>query len=208
MTSLNEKQQRQQLKLGDRAVLADLIQQHHGRLFNLAYRMLHHREDAADVTQQAVVNIIQHAADFRGQSSVGTWMTRILMNQALSHLRRNRVRHASSLDAGGEDGQDQVASLRHQLADTRELSPPRRVEESEMLAHLKKAIAELEGPFRAVLVLRDIDQRDYHNIADILDLPVGTVKSRLFRARLALRQQLQHLTGGGHDGGRMEVRDE
>lgn len=197
MTNLDEKQQRQQLQAGDRGALAEILQQHHRRLFNLAYRMLNHREDAADVTQQAIVSIIQHAHEFRGNSTFSTWMTRIVINHALSHLRKQRVRHAASLD----DHADQAPSLRDQLADGRELSPDRRVEKVEMLQRLEHAIGQLDGSFRAVLVLRDIDQRDYHSIADILDLPVGTVKSRLFRARLALRQQMHQLAvNPGHDG--------
>ena len=128
------------------------------------------------------------------------------MNQSISHLRKRRVRRSISLDqpVGREnDSDDQASALRHQLADTREPAPDLRVQEEEMLARLQQAMANLDDDFRAVLVLRDIEQLDYAQISQTLDIPTGTVKSRLFRARLALRQEMDRIcTVGGPAGGR------
>ncbi len=175
-------------KLGDRAALGDLLIRNQKRIYNIVLRMVGHRDDAAEVTQDALAKIIEHIADFKGQSAISTWMIRIAINLSYSLLRRRRIRHTASLDAAAHD--DQITPLRNQLADTREPSPDSRVQQSEAATHLHTALQSLQDDLRAVLVLRDIDAMDYQQIAQVLDVPVGTVKSRLFRARLALRQEL------------------
>ena len=184
---------------GDHGALGQLLQDHQQRLYNVVLRMVGQRDDAADVTQDAMVKIVEHINDFRGQSNISTWMVRIAMNLSFSHLRKRRSRRTTSLDDGnatttGSHGNDQSTPLRQQLADTREPPPDSRVQQSEMVNQLFTALNDLQDDLRAVLVLRDIDQMDYHHIADVLSIPVGTVKSRLFRARLALRQQMVQCT--------------
>src|SRR5690606_35958839 len=90
---------------------------------------------------------------------------------------------------------DQASALRHALKETREPTAEHRVQMREELALLSEALDSLDTDFRAVLVLRDVNGQDYQQIAEVLDVPVGTVKSRLFRARLALRQAMYQLTG-------------
>lgn len=183
------------LAQGDHAALGDLLERHRQRLYNIALRMVHHRDDAAELTQEAMLKIIAHIHDYHAQSSISTWMIRIVMNLSISHLRKRRLRYTQSIDGNGHDPQhadvdDQLSSLRKELMDHREPDPALSVQQSEMLHHLQQAMARLEVDFRAVLVLRDIDQMDYPDIAAALSIPVGTVKSRLFRARLALRQAM------------------
>lgn len=179
---------------GDQAALGQLLQAHQGRLYNVCLRLVGNPDDAAEVTQDALVKIIEHIQDFRSDAKIGTWMTRILMNQAISFLRKRKLRKTISLDMpdnGRSRSGDQARALRDDLADPREPDPLLNVQRNEQLALLRAAIAQLDEPFRLVLVLRDIDEMDYQQIADVLDLPVGTVKSRLFRARLALRTLLR-----------------
>lgn len=183
------------LAQGDQAALGDLLERHRQRLFNVALRMVHHREDAAEVTQEAMLKIIAHIHDYHAQSAITTWMIRIVMNLAISHLRKRKLRYTVSIEGNGHDPahantEDQLSALRRELADTREPDPAWSVQQDEMLNRLQQAMARLEVDFRAVLVLRDIDQMDYPDIAAALSIPVGTVKSRLFRARLALRQAM------------------
>lgn len=187
------------VKHGDQAAMASLLQRHQGRLYNVCLRMVSNRDDAAELTQDVMVKIVQHIGEYKGEAALSTWMIRIAMNQSISHLRKRKLRRTVSLDgpgagngrAPGDD--DQATALRRRLADDTEPSPQARVEDRERLDRLRMAIAALDEDFRVVLVLRDIDEMDYQTIAQTLDLPVGTVKSRLFRARLALREQMVQL---------------
>ena len=117
------------------------------------------------------------------------------MNQGIPRLRRRRLRDHASLDSARTHPaeSDQASTLRKVLQDHREPGPEQRVEDQEMIDQLLSAIDRLDTDFRAVLVLRDLEDMDYQEIAQTLDIKVGTVKSRLFRARLALRQELQKI---------------
>lgn len=176
---------------GDRAALGELLHAHQRRLYNVCYRMVSHADDAAELTQDVMVKVVEKIGDFRGDARLTTWMTRIAMNASISHLRKRKLRHTVSLSltpAPGKTGDTSGGpSLADRLPETREPGPDQSVQQGEMLDQLQAAIAGLEDDQRAVLVLRDIEDLDYHQIARTLDLPVGTVKSRLFRARLALR---------------------
>ena len=123
----------------------------------------------------------QHFDSFRSEAQVTTWMTRIVMNQAITRLRRRKLRDHASLDSTrktGSDG-DQAASLRNILENTREPGPAERVEEGEMIDRLLSAIDRLDTDFRAVLVLRDLEEMDYQQIADTLEIKVGTVNGSI-----------------------------
>lgn len=179
---------------GDRAALGRILALHQDRLYNVVRRMVGNRDDAAEITQEAMLKIVEHIDRFERRSSIGTWMTRIAMNLAISHLRKRKHRQTISLEQDGpESGDASGTPLNRNLADRREPQPHQRVQERELLAHLQTALGQLDDDFRAVLVLRDIDRLDYQAIAEVLQVPVGTVKSRLFRARLALRQAMWHL---------------
>lgn len=177
------------VRRGDLDALGRLLKRYEKRLYNVVLRMVSDREDAAELTQDAMLKIVQHIQDFRGQSALSTWMIRIAMNLSISHLRKRQLRQTTSLDQTAPHD-DQGTALRQQLADQREPSPDSNVEKKEMLGHLAAALDSVDGDFRAVLVLRDIDQMEYQQIAEVLAIPVGTVKSRLFRARLALRRTM------------------
>ncbi|MGB0768737.1 MAG: RNA polymerase sigma factor, partial [Phycisphaeraceae bacterium] len=88
----------EQIRDGDRAALGELLERHQHRLFSIALRMVSNRDDAAEVTQDAMLKIVQHFDSFRSEAQVTTWMTRIVMNQAISRLRRRKLRDHASLD--------------------------------------------------------------------------------------------------------------
>jgi RNA polymerase sigma-70 factor (ECF subfamily) len=191
MSALNEQELVKAVVDGDQDALSELLDAYQHRVYNLCLRMLGNRDDAAEVAQDAMLKIIEHIGDFKGQSRVGTWIVRIAMNLAISHLRKRRLRQTVSIDAP-DNGQTD-SPLQMQLSDRREPAPGSNVEKKELIDHLQEALGQLEEQFRGVLVLRDIEQMDYQQIAEVLDIPVGTVKSRLFRARLALRKRLHKL---------------
>jgi len=184
---------------GEPGAMDRLLRAHQQRVYRVCLRMLSNPDDAAEVSQDALVKVIESLADFRGEARFSTWITRIAMNQSITRLRRRRVRDAVSLDApspnraracDGAGGRDQASALRLHLAETREPDPASRVEREDEVRAVIEALAELEAGYRAVLVLRDVEQMDYQGIGEALELPVGTVKSRLCRARLALRHEL------------------
>lgn len=198
MPQLPEQQWLQRIRAGDASAMGELLSAYQGRLYNVCLRMLSNRDDAAEATQETLLKIVQHIASFRGKSQLSTWMIRIAMNQATTRLRQRKRRPTLSLDrsTNGAAHEEQARSLRDGLADAREPSPSAGVEQKELRAQLQQALATLEPDFRAVLVLRDVDGMDYQQIAEVVEIPVGTVKSRLFRARLSLRKQLQVMDGG------------
>jgi RNA polymerase sigma-70 factor (ECF subfamily) len=194
----------ERVQRGDRAALGRLLQRHQPRVYHVCLGMVRHRDDAAELAQDVLVKLVQHIEDFRGEAKLSTWLTRVAMNACISHLRKAKLRTTVSLDLppgswGGASGSDSDRSglgSRLDAADhgRAEPTPDRRVEQEEDLGRLRAALGELDPDHRAVIVLRDLEQLDYAGIAEALELPVGTVKSRLFRAREALRDKLVEST--------------
>ena len=164
----------ERIRLGDSSALDDLLRRHHPRLHSVCFRILGHRSDADDAAQNAMVSIARNVANFDGRSSFSTWAYRIATNAALDELRRRRRRPRPSLDIDRE--QENVADPRADRArdalENREL--------------VERALAALPEEFRVALVLRDVADLDYEQIAVILDVPIGTVRSRIARGRARL----------------------
>lgn len=193
--ALQDAQTVQQLKRGQWAAMEQLVHRYQDRLYSTVFRIVSHPEDAADLVQETFVKAMQNVAKFEGKSSLYTWLFRIAVNLAISHRRSSVYRQAVSLDGDPEESDavnQQAAGLRRSLAQDTELDP---AEEASMrMDHQRilNALASLDAEFRAVIVLRDVESCDYEQIAEIIDVPVGTIKSRLFRARAALREALQN----------------
>jgi RNA polymerase sigma-70 factor (ECF subfamily) len=181
---------------GDRAAYGRLIVACQDRIHNGVLRMVGDPEEARELTQEALTRGLAKIDTFRGDSAPFTWLFRIAMNLALTQLRQNQRHRVFSLDqpapgfGGRMGGEDQAAALVERLAHQRE-TPPEEIERRERQAQTLAALGRLDPDYRAVLVLRDIEGLDYQQMAQLLELPLGTVKSRLFRARLALRDELK-----------------
>ena len=165
---------------GDSAAFGQLVGLYQDRLYNSLLRVLGSAEDAGDIVQDDFVQAYVKLDTFRGSSAFYTWLYRIAFNLAMSHARRGRK--TTSLDGmkssvGSEPVDDQPA-------------PEANIEQLEQVELVHAALAELSTEYRTILVLREIDGCRYEQIAEILEMPVGTVRSRLFRARLALRAEL------------------
>lgn len=175
---------------GEPSAFGQLVLRYQDRLYNSLARLLGSAEDAQDAVQDAFVQAFVKLDTFRGSSAFYTWLYRIAFNTAMSHVRRKRP--TQSLDDQRRDhGREPVDG---------QPAPDARLDASERAARVHRALAELSAEFREVVVLREIDGCKYDEIADILEVPVGTVRSRLFRARLELRDRLapiveKNLTG-------------
>lgn len=178
------------IQRGDRGALGELLGAYHKRVYHVCLRMVRQREDAEDLAQEVLMRAVKHIDSFRGGSRFSTWLFRIAMNLSISHLRKMKLRKAGSLEStvGGED---QAAPLKSMIADDREPGPGYRVETDEQIERLGRAIGQLDPSLRSVILLRDLQDMDYQQMAEVLSVPLGTIKSRLFRARLALRQALE-----------------
>lgn len=183
----------QRLQAGDRSAGRVLIEQHHQRIFWLLCRLVRNRSDAEELAQETFVRAFTGIGQFRGQRGMFTWLCRIATNLAISHRRRMSLRQAASLQgpvgAGASGTSDGPAlELHHLVSSSEEVREPR---DLERLRAVESAMAELDSDSRSVLLLRDVEDLDYQQIAAILELPLGTVKSRIHRARLALRELLR-----------------
>lgn len=175
---------------GDAAAFGTLVQRYQDALFNSVCRMVGHREDAEDLTQEALVKAFHGIGAFRGQSSFYTWLYAIAYNTVVSYRRKaGGAHHLNPLplpDASGHEGRG------HEAEDKGE-RPDAAAERRELLRRLEEAIASLQDEHRAIVVMRDVEGFDYREIAELLGCAQGTVKSRLHRARQALRELLQDL---------------
>lgn len=181
----------QQCVNGDSAAIEKLIIKYKDRIYNVIFRICQNRDDAAELTQDTFVKIIRNINRFEGKSSLYTWIFRIAVNLTLNHCRRQKVRQAESLDAEFGSNNDQAKlSLKAYLADESAQDPAEIIHNTEQVELILRAINSLEEDQRAVIVLRDIENMKYSQIAKVLAIELGTVKSRLNRARRNLRFKL------------------
>jgi len=165
---------------GEKEVFGRLVERYQDRVFNTLLRVLGNRDDARDLVQDAFVQAFVKLDTFRGDAKFRSWLYRIAMNLALSH---RRCRPTDSLDASKENvGEEPVAQ---QPTAAQEMIELERAEQ------LQQALLKLNDGHRQILVLRELEGFSYETISEILELPVGTVRSRLFRARMQLKEQLQ-----------------
>jgi len=161
----------------------ELVDRYQARIFNMAYRMLHNREEAEDITQEAFLNVFRAIDSFKGDR-FSPWIYKIASNLCLDHLRRRRL-PTVSLDAPVNADMD----VAREIADNTSLPEEEALSEA-LGIDIQRAIDSLPERYRVVTVLRHIEDLSYEEIAEVLGIPLGTVKTRLFRAREMLRERL------------------
>jgi RNA polymerase sigma-70 factor, ECF subfamily len=174
---------------GSREAFGTLVERYQERLFNTLFRVLGSRDDAAEVMQDTFVQAYTKLGSFRGKSQFYTWLYRVALNMACSHRRRNSRRR-------DEQSVDQRRELSGAEPEDTSLPPEQAAVRSEQAALVQSALLEISEEHRQILVLREMEDYSYEAIAEILELPVGTVRSRLFRARLQLKERLEMLFAG------------
>lgn len=168
---------------GDSTAFGELVYRYQDRLYNTILRLVDNSEDALDVIQDAFLNAYQSLDSFKGDAQFFTWLYRIAVNTAISHKRKKRVL-ARIVDRLGE--------LILEPSDPSEFSRPgHALEQAEQEQMLQRALMRLSPEHRAVLVMKELEGQRYEQMAEILGVPVGTIRSRLHRARLELRELLE-----------------
>jgi RNA polymerase sigma-70 factor (ECF subfamily) len=175
------------LQEGSEGAYETLLSRFQQPVYNLALRLLNDVSDASDVVQEVFLKVFRNVRSFRGQSSLKTWIYRITVNEA-HNQRRWFFRHRQR-EVGLEDEADEARSMMDVLSDGSR-SPFDYVFDREKHVMIEAALAKINPTFRETVVLRDIADLSYEEIAEVLALSLGTVKSRILRGREALRQEL------------------
>lgn len=186
MANLDDQQLIRQTLDGQQEAFGQLICKYQDRLFNGMVQVLRSETEAEDVVQDAFVLAFTKLGTFKGNSAFFTWLYRIAYNVAITRIRRRKPTVSI-------DGKDETARL--DFADAGP-APSDRIEQQEQATQLHAALEQLSLEHRAILVLREMDEMDYDAISEILDLPIGTVRSRLHRARNHLREHLETIMNG------------
>lgn len=176
-----------QAKNGSREAFSALMELHQTKVYNLALRMTGSPEDAADLSQEAFLNAWRGLPSFQGDSSFSTWIYRLTSNACIDFLRREKRRQA----AGGVLSLDDEETDLANVIPDRAPSPQTALEGKELKEAIRSGLAQLSEEHRQVLVLREVSGLSYAEIAKVTGLEEGTVKSRIARARLALRNILR-----------------
>ena len=179
----------------DESAFNELVITYERRVFALMYRMIGRREEAEDLAQEVFVQVFKAIDQFRGDSKLSTWIYRIAVN-----LSKNRTKYLARRHSGRQEDADALAE-RSAFTSAKGVSvgevsrPDELVEGMQLEVVVKRAIAQVEPDFRAVLVLRDVEDLSYEEIAAVTGLPEGTVKSRIHRGRAQLRALVEQAIG-------------
>lgn len=171
---------------GDPAAFEKLIIDYEKKIYNICLRMVKNEQEAYDLAQEVCVKIWKQLHNFEGNAKFSTWIYRIATNHSLDYLRKQKNKNEISLYTKQADSEEE------KILDTpsKAKGPERQLEDMELQNIIKQGLLELKEEYRTIIVLRDIEDYSYDEIAEILELSLGTVKSRLSRARMALKKIL------------------
>src|SRR6478609_9492408 len=188
LSSTDERALVRSAQQGDMAAFEELVARHRDKIYARAYSMMKNEEEAIDLSQEAWVKGWQRLKQFQGESSFGTWMTRIIINLCLDQLRKQKRQRTESIEAmdqesGGVERQMPVVTV----------NPTAGLERTELRQRIDKAMQQLSHQHRTVLILHEFEEMEYKQIAKTMDCSIGTVMSRLFYARRKLAALLTDL---------------
>ena len=183
-TATNDEQIVERALSGDPDAFGEIVRRWERRIFALAYGMLGREEDARDATQETFMAAFRNLRGFRGDAKVSSWLHRIAVNQCITRQRRAKVRGETAL----EDEAEKNAAV---FALPIESSPARSAEGTERSRAVRKAVVSLPPDLRQVVVMKEFEELTFQQIADALEIPLSTVKSRLYTALRQLQMRLQ-----------------
>ncbi len=185
-------------KMGDMAAFDELVRRYDRQLFRVAQHITHNHEDAQDAVQEAFLRAFENLAGFEERSKFSTWLVRIVINQALMKLRKQRVATVVSID---DDPRPERDAMPLEICDW-SANPEKDYKASELREILTRALEGLSHSLRIVFVLRDMEGLSVEETANVLDLSIAAIKTRLLRARLQLRAALtRYFETGKHVSG-------
>ncbi len=179
----------ERIQNGDQAAFRELFDRYHRRALAVAIGVVKNEHDARDVIQDAFVKVHKNIDKFEGSSSFYTWLYRIVMNQCIDHIRKGKRRKHVDFDEQVQREEESSSSL-GATSGALDANPSRAVLNRELGAAIQDALEQLPEHHRAVIVLREIEGLTYEQIAEVLDVPKGTIMSRLFHARRKMQEAL------------------
>jgi RNA polymerase sigma-70 factor (ECF subfamily) len=183
-TATSDEQIVERALTGDADAFGEIVRRWERRIFALAYGMLGREEEARDATQETFLSAFRSLRGFRGDAKVSSWLHRIAVNQCITRQRRAKVRNEAALD---DESEKDAASFAAPL----DILPSRVVENSERTIAVRRAVNSLPVELRQVIVMKEFEELTFREIADALDLPLSTVKSRVYTALKQLQMRLQ-----------------
>jgi RNA polymerase sigma-70 factor (ECF subfamily) len=184
------------VQVGDQEAFRTLFERYHRRAYAVAFGVLKNKQDALDVVQDGFVKVHRHIDKFQGTSSFYTWLYRIIMNLAIDHVRRRRNAKGCEYDDKVGRNDDEVAGDGTLLPRILDANPGKTVIRRELLERIQNALDELPEHHRAVILLREVEGLSYEEMAEVLDVPKGTIMSRLFHARKKMQAALSDYMEG------------
>jgi RNA polymerase sigma-70 factor (ECF subfamily) len=189
-TATSDEQMVERALSGDPEAFGEIVQRWERRIFALAFGMLGREEDARDATQETFLAAFRNLRGFRGEARVSSWLHRIAVNQCITRQRRAKVRSETAL----EDEAEKNAAVFALPAD---VSPSRAAEHHERSVAVRRAVCSLPPDLRQVVVMKEFEELTFQEISDVLDVPLSTVKSRLYTALRQLELRLQKFGATG-----------
>ncbi len=177
-------------KQGDHDALAEIVARNEKMVYNTALRLVANTEDAECVLQETFLKVFQALGDFKGRSSLSTWIYRIATNFALMHLRGKKKEFPGLENVEKKASQNAIGAFNRAIGN----NPHRAIVNKELKNRMEQAISDLPPKFRSVFVLKDVEGFSLKEISEMLDMSLAAVKSNLHRARLFLRDQLAEYT--------------
>jgi RNA polymerase sigma-70 factor, ECF subfamily len=182
--SRSDEELMQEFQKGNETAFISLYERYKLAIYRFLYRKVNHQGRAEDLTQEVFVALIEHCREWRQESSFKTYLYRIAFNRAISELRR--AEHKVMIA-----GDDEANAHRTARVASNTISPAAAVEQQEMQVHVQRALAQLEPEQRDPIILREYEGLSYEEIAEILGVPIGTIKSRIFRGKVELKRLLE-----------------
>jgi RNA polymerase sigma-70 factor (ECF subfamily) len=179
---------------GDESAFRELFDRYHRRAFAIAFGVVKNKQDALDVVQEAFVKVHRHLHRFQGSSSFYTWLYRIVMNLSIDHVRRRK--HGRGVEYDDGIGRDDVEGDGTLLPRVLGANPGKTVLRRELLERIQQSLDELPEIHRAVILLREVEGLSYEEMAEVLEVPKGTIMSRLFHARKKMQASLSEYMNG------------
>jgi len=187
MDALVNKRIKQVLK-GDQNAFADIVSLYQHKLYQVCYRMLGNKQESEDIAQEAFVRAYMNLHTFDQKRKFSTWLYRIATNLCIDRIRKKKPDYYLDAEVAGTEGLDMYSQI---AAD--EKLPEEQLEQMELQDRIQYEIGRLPDKYRSVIVLKYIEELPLQEISEILDMPLGTVKTRIHRGREALRKQLNNL---------------